>query len=121
MSLPLRKHRKVVRSITLEIDGEPVTLDIVKPTVGDKVRYFEDAQKAGEMDAEGKPANGTLQLRAAARILTFIVFLAGKPVFARGDVDAVLDAFEMEQLTQLANEAMPVFTGEKDAETLGNS
>nr|BDT33768.1 phage tail protein [Myxococcus sp. MH1] len=85
----LAKNRRVVKSV--EIDG--VKVDIIKPTMGDRLRLIEQARAAGEMTEKNEPTGDRAGARMLARIAVCVMQDAetGRPMFSVNDVDELLD------------------------------
>ncbi|RJS14612.1 phage tail protein [Corallococcus sp. H22C18031201] len=100
----LAKNRRVVKSV--EVDG--VKVDIVKPTMGDRLRLIEQARAAGEMSEANEPTGDRAGARMLARIAVCVMHDAetGRAMFSANDVDELLDEAWLEEL---ASELTDVF------------
>jgi hypothetical protein len=108
----LAKHRKVARSVELEFEGGKVTVDVVRPTVGDRIKLVQRAQDDGLLNAENKPATPLASLRFVARLAIALVRVDGRALFAPEDEDDVLEAPFFEALASCVQE---VFTPDDEA------
>lgn len=92
----LAKNRRVVKSA--EIDG--VTVQIIKPTMGDRLRLIEQARAAGEMDEKNEPTGDRAGARMLARIAVAVIHdpETGRPMFSVNDVDELLDESWLEEI-----------------------
>lgn len=113
----LKKHRKTARTVTLTVDGEPIQVDLQKPTLGDKLRVLEQAQKAGEVDEKNEPTSPLNQARLGARIVVALAHAAGAQLFEVADIDDLLDS---EAFEALAKDASEVFAGKSLEDATGN-
>lgn len=89
----LAKNRRVVKDV--EIDG--VKVQIIKPTMGDRLRLIEQARAAGE---KNEPTGDRAGARMLARIAVCVINDAetGRPMFSVNDVDELLDESWLEDL-----------------------
>ena len=108
----LAKNRKTLKSAAVEVDGEPITVQIIKPTLGERLRVIESAQNAGEVDAEGKPTSPFNGARVTARMICTCMYLDGQPLFRADDHEEVLVAPWFEEVAPLVGEA---FTPDEEA------
>jgi len=92
----LAKNRRVVK--TAEIDG--VKVEIIKPTMGDRLRLIEQARAAGEMNEKNEPTGDRAGARMLARIAVCVINdpETGRPMFSVNDVDELLDESWLEDL-----------------------
>ncbi|QSQ17178.1 phage tail protein [Myxococcus landrumensis] len=92
----LAKNRRVVKSV--EIDG--VKVDIIKPTMGDRLRLIEQARVAGELTETNEPTGDRAGARMLARIAVCVMHDAEtrRPMFAVNDLDELLDEAWLEDL-----------------------
>lgn len=92
----LAKNRRVMK--TAEIDG--VKVEIVKPTMGDRLRIIEQARTAGEMNERNEPTGDRAGARMLARIAVCVLHdpETGRPMFAVADVDELLDETWLEEV-----------------------
>jgi hypothetical protein len=92
----LAKNRRVVK--TVEIDG--VKVEIIKPTMGDRLRLIEQARAAGEMNEKNEPIGDRAGARMLARIAVCVINDAEtrRPMFSVNDVDELLDESWLEDL-----------------------
>jgi hypothetical protein len=91
----LAKNRKVAKSI--EIDG--VKVDIIKPTMGDRLLLIEQARQAGDMNEKNEPTGERGGARLLARIAVCVIHDAEtkRPMFSVSDVDDLLHESWLEE------------------------
>jgi hypothetical protein len=94
----LAKDRKVLKKI--DLDGD--TVNICKPTQGDRVKVLEAAKAAGEMDEQGKATSTRNGLLTVARIAACLLYdpATGRPIYSDADLDDLIDAVWLEEIQE---------------------
>jgi hypothetical protein len=100
----LTKQRKVARSVELEFDGGKISVDIVKPTVGDRMKAVQRAQEDGLLNSDNQPSTPVAALQFVSRLIVLLVRVDGQPLFANEDEEAILDAPFFEELAKHVQE-----------------
>ena len=97
----LAKNRKIAKRVELEIgDGPAVVVELIKPTVGDRLRAIEAAHAAGEVDDAGNPKEGRPGALFAARLMATLMYRDKQPIFSKEEIPELLDAPWFEDLAQ---------------------
>ncbi|TQF12478.1 phage tail protein [Myxococcus llanfairpwllgwyngyllgogerychwyrndrobwllllantysiliogogogochensis] len=106
----LAKNRRVMKSV--EIDG--VKVNIIKPTMGDRLRLIEQARAAGEMTEQNEPTGDRAGARMLARIAVCVMNDAetGRPMFAVNDLDELLDESWLEDFATDLTDVFNVTEGQ---------
>jgi hypothetical protein len=107
----LAKDRKTAKVTKLPMGEELVEVRIVKPTMGDKVRFLEKAQADGLVDAENNATTTLNGMRLAARMIIAVVYREGAPLFEAENIEDVVDA---EWFEDLSKEVAAVFNPPKE-------
>lgn len=91
----LAKNRKLLK--TIDIDGE--TVEIRKPTMGDKIRVLEESRAAGEINEKNEPANERAGLLLGARVAACLLFdpESGQRIFGETDLKEIVEASWLEE------------------------
>ncbi|ABF91954.1 phage tail assembly chaperone [Myxococcus xanthus DK 1622] len=102
----LAKNRRVLKSV--EVDG--VKVNIIKPTMGDRLRLIEQAREAGEMTEKNEPTGDRAGARMLGRIAVCVLHDAetGRPMFSVNDIDELLDESWLEDLATDLTDAFNV-------------
>ena len=118
MSNPLlKKNRKTAKTMTLDLgEGDSLTVGILKPTVGDRLKVFEEGKAAGEVNEKGESPSPLMAARFAGRIIVKLVVLNDTPAFKMEEREDLLD---MPYFEELAKEVGSAFGG--DQEKVGNA
>lgn len=109
----LAKERKKAKAVTLEAEGVTLEAWIVRPTLGDRLKLLERAQRDGLLDKDGQHTSPLAAARLAARLITGFVYVDGVPAFNDSQEDALLDAPFFEGL---AKEVGAIFAPEAGQE-----
>lgn len=97
---------RVFETLTVDVDG-PEEVEIIHPTQGQRVTILEDATRAGEIDADGKPKSPAAAIRFAARIVAALLFQDGEQVFPGKDGPSkALSFVAFEQVSEAAGRAL---------------
>jgi hypothetical protein len=108
----LSKQRRTASTLSLRVDEEMVSVDIIKPTLGDKLALLEKAQRDGLCDGEGRPLTPSGGAQLAARMVVMLVREKGVALFTE---DEVADLIQSEHFEELSSAAGAVFRGERPA------
>ncbi|ADO68699.1 hypothetical protein [Stigmatella aurantiaca] len=102
----LAKNRKVAK--TIEIDG--VKVDIIKPTMGDRLSLIEQARQAGDMNEKNEPTGERGGARLLARIAVCVIHDSETkhPMFSVNDVDELLHESWLEEFAADLSEVFNV-------------
>lgn len=111
MSILKKKPRAVAKAVNLDMgDGETAVINLVKPTIGDRMRLAEQSKLAGDLNEKNEPRSEFAMARMGARAMVMLCQTPdGKPAFDAGDVEGLLDAPFFVALLQ---ELGPVLAGE---------
>ena len=88
----LAKKRKPAKQVRFEFDGGTIDADVVKPTLGDRVKALDRAQRDGLVDKDGQPSSVLAGLQFVARLIAQFVYVDGAPIFDESDVDSITEA-----------------------------
>lgn len=111
----LSKHRKTVKTIEIEIDGERIKVAFKKPSFDDRTSVLDQAKEAGEMNEKNEPTSDKAGFRLIARMAVNILHNDedNKPLFSVDDVSAIVKETWLEDITSELSEVFNV-----DAEKL---
>jgi hypothetical protein len=105
----LARNRKTAKRI--KVDDE-IEVELIKPTIGDRLKAMEEAQAAGEVDGEGKPKEGRKGALFAARLMTLLMYRDGHPIFKK---DEAAELIEQPWFEDVAKEMSDVFSPNPEA------
>lgn len=94
--------KQVNRKVAKTIEIEDVQLEIRKPTLGDRARVIQQAQDAGEVDANGQPLGMASGLKLLARIAQVLLFdpQTGSRVYSIDEISIICESAWLEDIQE---------------------